>query len=414
MKRGLKVFFTTLAAVIGVGLLFILAFGNTGKETDRQAETVPAQVPEKVETLILAEATATPTPSPAPTPTPSPEELAMELGTGISPDNEYAVRTANEAEVTLAFTGDVLLDPSYAIYTAYRNRGEVLEKCISPDLLERMRAADVLMINNEFPFSDRGMPAADKTYTFRAKPDSVQLLKEMGVDIAGIANNHAFDYGMDAFLDTMDVLSAADIPYVGGGHDINEAAKPVYLYAAGMKIAIVAATQIERMGNPHSMAATEERAGMLRCWPDVEKVTEVLKEAKANSDYVILFIHWGTEKEVDPDWCQNQQAPELTKAGADIIIGSHPHILQPVSIMNGVPIVYSTGNFWFNSKTLDSCLIELTLSDKKMKSLRFVPCLQSGSAVKELHEAEAKRLIQYMRDISPDAEIDDEGYISFK
>ena len=140
---------------------------------------------------------------------------------------------------------------------------------------------------------------------------------------------------------------------------------------------------------------------------------EVLKEAKANSDYVILFIHWGTEREVDPDWCQNQQVPELTATGVDLIIGSHPHILQPISVSNGVPIVYSTGNFWFNSKSLDSCLIEVKLGDGGLKSLRFVPCLQSGSAVKMLHDAEATRLIDYMRSISPNVSIDDDGYVTW-
>ena len=417
MNRKLKLFFITLAAVVCVGALGLMIYGTPSDDPAvPQAETAiptqPAAVPEK-KVIEVAVATPTPTPTPEPTPTPGPEELYTTLGEGISAESEYYVKTAEEGEVSLAFTGDILLDPGYAIYTAYRNRGGALDKCISSDLLDEMRAADVLMVNNEFPFSDRGTPAAGKTYTFRAATESVNILKEMGVDIAGVANNHAFDYGMDAFLDTMDTLEGANIPYVGGGHDISEAARPIYLYAADMKIAIVAATQIERMGNPHSISATEDAAGMLRCWPSADQLVEVLKEAKANSDYVILFIHWGTEREVDPDWCQNQQVPELTATGVDLIIGSHPHILQPISVSNGVPIVYSTGNFWFNSKSLDSCLIEVKLGDGGLKSLRFVPCLQSGSAVKMLHDAEATRLIDYMRSISPNVSIDDDGYVTW-
>lgn len=417
MNRKLKLFFITLAAVVCVGALGLMIYGTPSDDSAvPQAETAiptqPAAVPEK-KVIEVAVATPTPTPTPEPTPTPGPEELYTTLGEGISAESEYYVKTAEEGEVSLAFTGDILLDPGYAIYTAYRNRGGALDKCISSDLLDEMRAADVLMVNNEFPFSDRGTPAAGKTYTFRAATESVNILKEMGVDIAGVANNHAFDYGMDAFLDTMDTLEGANIPYVGGGHDISEAARPIYLYAADMKIAIVAATQIERMGNPHSISATEDAAGMLRCWPSADQVVEVLKEAKANSDYVILFIHWGTEREVDPDWCQNQQVPELTATGVDLIIGSHPHILQPISVSNGVPIVYSTGNFWFNSKSLDSCLIEVKLGEGGLKSLRFVPCLQAGSAVKLLHDAEATRLIDYMRSISPNVQIDDDGYVTW-
>ncbi|MCR4584720.1 MAG: CapA family protein [Lachnospiraceae bacterium] len=417
MNRKLKIFFTTLMAVLCVGVLAIMIYGTPDKDVPATQQPVPiaeqpAQ-PKPEKQVIEVAATSTPTPTPEPTPTPGPEELYTTLGEGISAEGEYFVKTAEEGEISLAFTGDILLDPGYAIYTAYRNRGGALDKCISQDLLDEMRAADVLMVNNEFPFSDRGTPAAGKTYTFRAAPESVNILKEMGVDIAGVANNHAFDYGMDAFLDTMDILENAGIPYVGGGHDISEAARPIYLHAADMKIAVVAATQIERMGNPHSIAATEDTAGMLRCWPSVDQLVEVLKEAKENSDYVILFIHWGTEREVDPDWCQNQQLPELIASGVDLIIGSHPHILQPISVANGVPVVYSTGNFWFNSKSLDSCLIEVKLSDGGLKSLRFVPCLQAGSAVKLLHDGEAARLIEYMRSISPNVTIDDEGYVSW-
>ncbi|MBR1470127.1 MAG: CapA family protein [Lachnospiraceae bacterium] len=339
---------------------------------------------------------------------------AVVLGEGMAEDNTYLVHTAEEGKVRLAFAGDILFDPGYAIYAQYRQRGGRLEACVSADLLEHMRAADVCIVNNEFPYSDRGTPLENKTYTFRAAPESVSLLKEMGVDIAGVANNHAFDYGMDAFVDTMDTLAGANIPYAGGGRNLAEAKQPIYLYAGGMKIAIVASTQIERYDAPQSRGATETEPGLLRSYPKIDPTLEAIRTAKAESDFVILLIHWGTELKEEPDWGQNEQLPKFIEAGADAVIGAHPHILQQIAYKNGVPVVYSLGNFWFNSKTLDTCLIELTLSEGGVESLRFLPCLQTNSSVRLLHDAEADRVLEYMRSISPTINIDGDGYITAK
>ena len=148
-----------------------------------------------------------------------------------------------------------------------------------------------------------------------------------------------------------------------------------------------------------------------------------IREAKEESDFVIVFIHWGTENEVQPDWLQAKQAPELSAAGADLIIGCHSHCLQPVGMENGVPVIYSMGNFLFNSKTLDTCLIECEIEREDqaepgrratLKSLHFLPCIQSGCSVRFAEGAEKDRILQYMRDISPGIAIDDEGLIGIR
>lgn len=339
------------------------------------------------------------------------KKSATVLGEGINEENRYIVKTASADEVTLAFAGDVQFDPGFAIYNKYKSSGGV-DRCISPGLLNMMRSADVFMVNNECAISDRGAPLPEKEYTFREKPSATQILKDMGVDIAGVANNHAFDYGEEAFLDTMESLKGANLPLAGAGHDINEAARPVILYANDMKIAIITATQIERYSPPQSRGASESQAGMLRTWPDPEPVLNAIRKAKEECDYVILFIHWGTENQVESDWAQNDQLPKFIEAGTDMILGAHPHILQPVSYVGDVPVIYSMGNFWFNSKTLDSCLMEVKLSGGELKSLKFVPCQQTGSAVRLLEGAEAERLLEYMRSISPSVNIDAEGHIT--
>lgn len=118
-----------------------------------------------------------------------------------------------------------------------------------------------------------------------------------------LANNHAYDYGNEALLDTFDTLESAGIPYVGAGRNLDEALKPVYLIANDMKIAVVSATQIERNANPDTKEATAASAGVLRCL-DPSALLRVIAEAKENSDFVILYIHWGTESQEDIDWLQ--------------------------------------------------------------------------------------------------------------
>ena len=234
----------------------------------------------------------------------------------------------------------------------------------------------------------------------------------MGVDIVSLANNHAYDYGEQALLDTFSTLEEAGIPYVGAGRNIEEAKKPVYLIANGMKIAVVSATQIERNAVPDTKEATMTNAGVLRCM-DPTALLEVIAQAKANSDFVILYIHWGTESQETTDWLQDKQAPIYAEAGVDLIIGDHPHCLQKIDCISGVPVVFSLGNYWFNSKTQNTCLVEVQLTKEGLKSLQFIPCLQENCRTSQLEGAKKEEVLNYMRKLSPNVQIDSEGYVSF-
>jgi poly-gamma-glutamate synthesis protein (capsule biosynthesis protein) len=331
-------------------------------------------------------------------------------------ENVRLVECADTGTVTFAFAGDILLDDRYAIMYKYKLRGSDINDTFSASLLERMRSADIFMLNNEFPFSTRGSALEDKQFTFRANPSNISLYEELGVDIVSLANNHAYDYGESALLDTFDTLESAGIPYVGAGRNIDEAMKPVYFVANGMKIAVVSATQIERNSTPDTKEATATSAGVLRCM-DETKLLSVIAEAKDNSDFVILYIHWGTESVEKTDWLQDKQAPIYANAGVDLIIGDHPHCLQKLDSVSGVPVAYSLGNFWFNSKTQNTCLIEVGISKEEdnvsMEYFKFIPCRQSDCRTIELEGSEKTAVLDYMRSISPNVTIDDEGYVTF-
>ena len=330
----------------------------------------------------------------------------------MTANNIYTKDAASGEQVTIAFAGDILFDDRYAIMARVAQSGDITEG-FAPDLIAEMKSADIMMLNNEFPYSDRGEPLAEKQFTFRAKPSTASYLQTLGVDIVSLANNHAYDYGEAALLDTMDTLDSAQIVFVGAGHDLAEARQPVCYIINDIKIAIVSATQIERLDNPDTKGATETSPGVFRCW-NGDDLMETVREAKENSDFVIAYLHWGTENEDTIDWAQEKQAAEITQAGADLVIGDHSHCLQPVGTVNGVPVVYSLGNFWFSSKTIDTGMVKATLTGDGLKSLQFIACRQSGCRTELLQGEEKRRVLDYMRSISGGVQIDEDGYVTWR
>ncbi len=312
---------------------------------------------------------------------------------------------------TVSFAGDILFDPGYAIMNKISSNGGTVRGIIGDSLLSIMQSSDIMMINNEFPYSTGGTPTENKTFTFRANPSSASLLNEMGVDIVTLANNHAYDYGAQALVDSVDALDSAGILHVGAGRNLSEASKPAeFVTSSGQKIVIIGTTQVEQLDNPDTKGATETEPGVFRCLDDTLLLSEI-KAAKEEGAFVIVFIHWGKELQVETDWWQQKQAPEIVAAGADLIIGCHAHILQKIDYIEDTPIVYSLGNFLFNSKTLDSCIVQAEISEDDCK-LKFVPAIQSGCKVNEATGSEAVRILEYMRSLSTNVYIDTNGYIT--
>ena len=324
--------------------------------------------------------------------------------------NIYAKEAFSEEYVTLLFAGDILFDPNYSVMAKVLQNGGDIGNGIAPDLIGEMQSADIMMLNNEFAYSDRGAPTPEKQFTFRARPDSVAYLTDMGVDIVSLANNHAYDYGEQALLDSLQILQAEGIPYVGAGVNEQEASAPVYFIINDMKIAFISATQIERLDNPDTKGATETSPGVFRCF-NGEKLMQTVAQAKEESDFVVVYIHWGTENQEETDWLQNKQAPELVEAGADLIIGDHPHILQRIEIIDGVPVIYSLGNFWFNSKPLDTGMVKVTISEEGLQSFQFIPCQQVNCRTSMLEGEEKSSVLGEMRRMSGNVQIDEDGYV---
>lgn len=326
-------------------------------------------------------------------------------------DNVYWQETADDGRVVLDFTGDINFAEGWPTTTHMDAQPNGIYDCFSQELLEEMNSADIMMINNEFTYSDRGAPLEGKDYTFRAKPERVELLEVFGTDIVGLANNHVYDYGPDALLDTLNTLREAGVPYAGAGENLAEASKPVYFVANGKKIAIVAATQIERSLN-YTKEATDTTPGVLKTL-NAEKYVRVIEKARSNSDYVIAFVHWGTEGDDRYGLDQVNLAHQFVDAGADVIIGGHTHCLQGIQYIDGVPVIYSLGNFWFSTSALDTGMSQVVIREDGSIDFRFLPCIQRDLRTSLVtDQAEKERIFAYMESISTDISIDEEGYVT--
>lgn len=327
-------------------------------------------------------------------------------------ENIYWKECAAENQVVLDFTGDINLSEGWSTTEYMDAQANGIEDCMSTALLAEMRTTDILMINNEYTYSTRGTPLEGKAYTFRANPQRVSVLDTLGADIVSVANNHVYDYGEEALVDTLETLENAGIPYVGAGRNITDAMKSVSFIANGRKITIVSATQIERSTN-YTKEATADSPGVLKTL-NPDKFITVIEKARTNSDYVIVFVHWGTEGTNQYGSDQVALGQKFIDAGADVIIGGHTHCLQGFAYYDGKPIIYSLGNFWFNNQKLDTGLSQVVVhTDTNQIDFRFLPCIQQGGITSLVEDAgEKQRILDFMQKISaPGVTVDSEGYV---
>jgi poly-gamma-glutamate capsule biosynthesis protein CapA/YwtB (metallophosphatase superfamily) len=272
--------------------------------------------------------------------------------------------------VSLIFTGDVNLNEP--ITSNYARSG--LNGVLSPDLQELLKSADVLTINNEFSFSTRGQAMAGKEYTYRVDPEYVSILNEMGVDCGSIANNHTLDYGKEAFSDTITTLHNAGISTIGGGNSYSEAAAPFVFTKNGETFAIIAASRVIAAEDWNIDNSTP---GMLTTYDPGELINEI-KKAKSSYDHVLVEVHWGKEYQDRPEDYQVDFSHKYIDAGADAVIGMHPHVLQSIEFYNGKPIFYSLGNFMFFRNNTILAAVKLEISGETT-TCQIIPAYATNS-----------------------------------
>jgi poly-gamma-glutamate synthesis protein (capsule biosynthesis protein) len=272
--------------------------------------------------------------------------------------------------VTLAFAGDVnfagrtgrlLSDPA----TAFGPIAAVL------------RSADFAVLNLETAVTGRGAPQP-KTYHFRASPVAFTALRDAGVDLVTMANNHVLDYGPAGLADTLAAARAARFPYVGIGMNAAAAWAPYVTTIKGVRIAVVGVSQVAELAS--SWVATGSRPGEAHAI-DLGRTLAAVRAARRLASIVIVFMHWGTEGEACPDPSQLLLAPKLAAAGASIIVGAHAHMLQGSGWLGHTFVAYGMGNFlwWERSYSTATGVLELTVHPHAPLTARFIPAVVSGT-----------------------------------
>lgn len=309
----------------------------------------------------------------------------------------------------LTFGGDICLADNYLPMQHMQKNGLTITDCIDPKLIAEMQTDDLTFMNNEFTISDRGTPMAGKTYTFRAAVKNTALYNTLGVDIVSLANNHAYDYGKDAFLDTLSALESYGVDAVGGGKDLADAMSPMYYLVNGRKIAYVAASRAEKY--KMTPEATADAPGILRCY-DTAKFLQVIREAEANSDFVIALVHWGTEYSAELEEAQTSTARDYIDAGADLIVGAHAHQLQGIEYYKGKAIFYNLGNFWFNDYELGTGLLKVEILPDGSFRNTFLPALQKDCKVSSMvGQKKGQDILSWLNARTVGATIDPNGSV---
>jgi poly-gamma-glutamate capsule biosynthesis protein CapA/YwtB (metallophosphatase superfamily) len=279
--------------------------------------------------------------------------------------------------VDIAFGGDVLLSNSIGDRISKGDYEGVLDSAIA----SRFRASDYALVNLETSVSTRGTPIPGKAYTFRSPPENLAFLTDwLGVDAVSLANNHTLDYGWDAFYDTIAYTREYGIETIGVGNNYAEAATPFVIDKNGLRIAVYAGNQIVSYQDWRS---SDTKPGQLtaREPKEVERLCNVISEARHEYDYVIVFMHWGIELDLAPSQRQTSTARALVDAGADVVIGAHPHVVQTYEEYGGGYIAYSLGNFMFNSLHPKTVVMYLQFDASGLHT-EIVPCVISGTKTK--------------------------------
>jgi poly-gamma-glutamate capsule biosynthesis protein CapA/YwtB (metallophosphatase superfamily) len=311
----------------------------------------------------------------------------------------------SDPTVTLSFAGDTMM--SGHVETRLRENGFDFPFVHVTSLFQH---DDVTVVNLETPVTTRGTPAA-KTYVYKSPPEAVPAMKTAGIDLVNLANNHSMDQGVEGLLDTMRVLDENEIAYVGAGADAARAYAPVLVERHGITIAFFG---FSRVVPEVSWYAGKNKPGLAVSY-DPARAVEAIRAARSKADLVVVIAHWGKEKVDLPVDHQKELARAYIDAGADLVVGSHPHVLQGVESYHGKWIAYSLGNFIFTRaaepKTWETMVLQATCTKQGDCTLKMLPYHAELGQPVPMNEADGARLLKRIESISTHVRIDPDGSV---
>lgn len=270
--------------------------------------------------------------------------------------------------VTFVFGGDIHFDGPLA--TTLANAPDSILAGLQPTLSD----ADVAVVNLETAIGTGGTKAA-KEFNFRASPAAFDALTSAGVDVIGMANNHALDYGQDGLTETLAAVAETKAPVIGVG--VNEAAAlaPWTSTVNGQRISVIAATSVLDGNLIDSWTATEDHPGVASA-KRVDQLVAAVEAARKVSDTVVVFLHWGTETKFCANQNQLDLAPRLIIAGADLVIGSHAHRVLAGGYLGSAYVGYGPGNLVFKAGSgdgRDTGLLRVTVTGRRVDDAEWLP-----------------------------------------
>ena len=294
--------------------------------------------------------------------------------------------------MTLAFGGDIHFE-SPIREQLMRSPASVLAPVAA--MLEE---ADLSVVNLETAVTSRSSRAA-KEYTFRAPDSAFDALRLGGVDVANLANNHGMDFGTSGLRDTLAAARRAGVRVIGAGRDGRRAYEPYRATLNGQRIAVIGATQVL---DDHLIATWSAGPGDpgLASAKNEPRLVQAVREARRTSDTVVVFLHWGTELESCPTGVQRSLARTLATAGADVIVGSHAHVLSGAGKLGKAFVAYGLGNFVFYASrelTSRSGVVEVTVTGRRIDGYRFRPARISDGIPYPLTGAERDEAVRSWR-----------------
>jgi poly-gamma-glutamate capsule biosynthesis protein CapA/YwtB (metallophosphatase superfamily) len=271
--------------------------------------------------------------------------------------------------VTLAFTGDVMFGRTVNTHMLATGKDDPYPFTHTANFL---RTFDLTIGNLECVVSRLGTPVdKPRPFLLRGDPLAYNRLIHAGFDVVSVANNHSGDYGKEAFLDEILTLPRHGITPVGGGRNKREAHTPVFRTVHNTTIGFLAYDEI----GPSSFAATATTPG--HAWLNEENVRLDVPVAHKQADFVIVFMHWGTEYATSFNDQQRHLAQVAIDSGADLVVGAHPHVVEPYEYYRGRPIIYSLGNFVFDYMDAEVVrrgnILTLTLDKSRLLNWNLVP-----------------------------------------
>lgn len=312
---------------------------------------------------------------------------------------QLSTEPTTSARVQFAAVGDLLIAPPPGEDPYLRH-----PELISPAVRSFLREFDVVFANLECALPGGGGQIAVEPRVV-ATSDLVRAVKAAGFDVVALGNNHAFDCLEPGFERLRQLLGELDLVHFGAGRNLDEAAAPAVLDVNGLRLAFIGAVD-ERSGA--LQLADREQAGVALI--DLDRLTRQIGELRQQTDHVIVSLHWGEERFFVPSPVQIEQAHTLADAGASLILGHHPHVLQGMEIHHGVPIIYSLGNFiadevfftdghvnrW-NRTGRTGCILVADLDKTGVHNVRQVPTYDPGTLVELDHSRFGPRRIETTR-----------------